>query len=347
MLAPDLGNVVRRPRIRWKHIALFVLLPIALALGLAWSLCAAMPGRSFRGPAPATTTDERALAAELRTTVEELCAHGPRNLAHPDPLARAVELVEARFASTGRAVERETFTTEGPAPDSTNVVLELPGTSLAREIVLVGAHLDSADDAPGANDDASGVAALCALARRLAAQPRERTLRFVAFANEEPPYFWTDAMGSRVHARRASERGESIVAMLALETLGCYSDSEGSQRYPIQFLALAYPSRGNFVAFVGNLGSRALVRECIGTFRAAASFPSEGAALPEPIPGVGWSDHASFWPYDVPAVMVTDTAVFRDPHYHERSDTPENLDFERLARVVLGLEPVLTRLATR
>ncbi|MBK7875257.1 MAG: M20/M25/M40 family metallo-hydrolase [Planctomycetes bacterium] len=307
-----------------------------------------MPGRSWSSALPPLTEDERALAAELRSTVDRLCERGPRNLDHPEALARAADLVQELLEGpTQLPVWRESYAARPFGIDSHNLVLDLPGTRAPREIVVIGAHYDSAGDAPGANDDASGVAALCALARRFAERGSERTLRFVAFANEEPPYFETEAMGSRVHARRASERGDRIVAMLALETLGCYSDAEGSQRYPIQLLALAYPSRGDFVAFVGNLGSRALVRECVGAFRAAASFPSEGAALPEPIPGVGWSDHASFWPYDVPAVMVTDTAVFRDPHYHERSDTPEKLDYERFARVVLGLEPVLTGLATR
>ncbi len=347
MSTPPIDPGRSRPRIRWKRLAVFVFLPIALlGVGL-WVLCAAMPGRSWSEALEPPDVDELALAHELRSTVERLCEHGPRNLDHPEALARAVDAVEELLEGPTRLqVWRESYATRPHGIDSCNLVLDLPGARAPREFVVVGAHYDSAGDAPGANDDGSGVAALCALARRFAGRAHDRSLRFVAFANEEPPFFETEAMGSRVHARRAHERGETLVAMLALETLGCYSDADGSQRYPMPALALAYPSRGDFVAFVGDLGSRALVRECVGAFRANARFPSEGAALPAWIPGVDWSDHASFRPYGVPAAMVTDTAVFRDPNYHRRTDVPERLDYERFARVVRGLEHVVDRLAS-
>ncbi|MBI5361819.1 MAG: M28 family peptidase, partial [Planctomycetes bacterium] len=261
-------------------------------------------------------------------------------LEHPAALERALALVKTSLEATGRPVRVESF--PSGATEAHNLVLDLPGRT--SEWVVIGAHYDTARGAPGANDDGSGVAALCALARRFARRTTERSLRFVAFANEEPPRFRTDRMGSRVHARRAMERGETIVAMLALETLGCYSDVEGSQRYPNGLLALLYPSRGDFVTFVGDLGSRALVRDCVRAFREHASFPSEGGALPAWIPGVDWSDHASFAAHGVPAAMVTDTAVFRDPHYHRATDTPEKLDYDRLARVVAGIEHVVARL---
>lgn len=331
----------RRPRIRWKRLFACFLAPLgALLLGL-WFLCASMPGTPWSGALPALTGDQRLLAVELRAMVDELCVGGERNLEHREALERAIALVKARLAASGRPVRVESF----PSGDSEahNLVLDLPGRT--RDLIVVGAHYDTARGAPGANDNGSGVAALCALAQRFTARKTECSLRFVAFANEEPPRFRTDLMGSRVHAHRASERGETIVAMLALETLGCYSDVEGSQHYPIRLLSLAYPSRGDFVAFVGDLGSRALVRDCVRAFRDDARFPSEGAALPAWVPGVDWSDHASFAAHGVPAVMVTDTAVFRDPHYHRATDTPEKLDYERLARVVEGLEHVLARLA--
>ena len=150
-------------------------------------------------------------------------------------------------------------------------------------------------------------------------------------------------MGSRVYARRSHERGERIVAMLSLETIGYYSEAKGSQKYPFPF-GLLYPSRGNFIAFVGNTRSADLVRACIHRFRQEAQFPSEGAALPGAIEGVGWSDHWAFWQEDYPALMVTDTAPFRYPHYHSIEDTPDKLDYERLARVTEGLEKVIRSL---
>jgi hypothetical protein len=148
-------------------------------------------------------------------------------------------------------------------------------------------------------------------------------------------------MGSVRYARRCRQRDEQIVAMLSLETIGYYSDAPGSQQYPFPF-GLLYPSEGNFIGFVGNVSSGDLVRTAIGAFRQHARFPSEGAAVPASIQGVGWSDHWSFWQVGYPGIMVTDTAPFRYPHYHRREDTPDKVDYARMARVVAGLEHVVT-----
>ena len=210
-------------------------------------------------------------------------------------------------------------------------------------IVVVGAHYDAAPGTPAANDNGSGTAALLALARRLVALEPQTTLRLVAYANEEPPHFKTEAMGSLVNARRAKERGDDIVAMLSLETIGYCRDEPGTQPYPFPFSAF-YPSEGNFLAVVGDTASRALVHRVVESFRANAAFPCEGVAAPSFIPGIDWSDHWSYWQQGWPAVMLTDTAVFRYPHYHEPSDTPDKLDYERLARVVTGIEAVVREL---
>jgi hypothetical protein len=151
-------------------------------------------------------------------------------------------------------------------------------------------------------------------------------------------------MGSLVYARACRDRGDRITAMVSLETIGFYCDDSGCQDYPIPF-GLCYPSTGNFVTFVGNLGSRSLVRDAIEVFRATTRFPSEGGALPGWIPGVGWSDHWSFWKAGYDAIMVTDTAPFRYPHYHTKEDTADKIDYERMARVVVGIERVLRHLA--
>jgi Zn-dependent M28 family amino/carboxypeptidase len=164
-----------------------------------------------------------------------------------------------------------------------------------------------------------------------------RTWRFVLFVNEEPPFYKTGQMGSRVHASRARARGERIVAMYSLETIGWYSDAPGSQKYPFPF-SWFYPDRGDFLAFVGNLPSRGLLHATIAAFRTHAQFPSDGLAAPAFIPGVDWSDHGSFWEAGYPALMVTDTAPYRYPHYHTAQDTPDKVDYERLAHVVRGLE---------
>jgi Zn-dependent M28 family amino/carboxypeptidase len=221
--------------------------------------------------------------------------------------------------------------------------VEVKGGARASEIVIVGAHYDSVLGAPGANDNGSGVAAVIELARLFAAEKPARTLRLVAFVNEEPPFYHSDAMGSRHYARRSKERGENILAMLSLETIGYYSNLPGSQRYPFP-LGLFYPSTGNFIAFVSNLTSRALLHETLASFRRHAGIPSEGVAAPAIIPGVDWSDHWSFWREGWAALMVTDTAPYRYPHYHSAQDTPEKVDYERLARVVTGLHGMLREL---
>lgn len=315
---------------------LVVVGPIVFAGFLAWILCVRMPGQSHRGELPPSTQRQGALADQLRRDVRALAGEiGERSVRRRDAQRRAAELIEASLRDAGL----------DPRSQDGNVAVEMRGSRIPDEIVIVGAHYDTAEGSPGANDNGTGVAAMLALARRCARSVPERTLRFVAFADEEPPTFMTDAMGSRIDARACRERGENVVAMLAFETLGCYSDEPGSQHYPIPLLHLLYPDRGDFVTFVGNLASRSLVRRAIGVFRERAPFPSEGAALPGWIPGVGWSDHESYWRMGYPAIMVTDTALFRDPRYHTARDTPEHVDYGRLARVVEGLAAVVEDLA--
>ena len=222
------------------------------------------------------------------------------------------------------------------------VVIEPRDATPSPDVLVVGAHYDSVRGAPGANDNASGTAAVIELARLLAdlRGKTPRRIRLVLFVNEEPPYFQTDEMGSIQYARSLAARQERVVAMYSLETLGYYSGAPGSQKYPFPF-GLIFPDRGDFVAFVGMLGSRALVRESIRSFRAHTAFPTIGGVAPESIPGIGWSDHWAFAEQGVPAIMLTDTAPFRYPHYHQPTDTPDKVDVESLARIVKGVERML------
>ncbi len=316
---------------------------LALLTFWGWSCMISMPGKSFSGALPPLTSAERALSAALRRDVEELAGRiGNRNVFAGDALSKAADYVEGRLRETGLTVSRQTYEVAGQPCH--NLETEILGAAKPGEIVVVGAHYDSVVDCPGANDNGTGVAALLALARALGPERPARTLRFVAFVNEEPPFFQTKLMGSAVYAQRCRERKEKVVAMLALETIGFYSDRDESQNYPPP-LGLIYPSRGNFIGFVGNISSRRLVREAIGVFRERAQFPSEGAALPGWIAGVSWSDHWAFGEAGFPAIMVTDTAPFRYPHYHTAADTPDKVDFDRCARVVAGLEHVVRALA--
>jgi hypothetical protein len=302
-----------------------------------------MPASSYQGPLPPLTTQQRVAAAALRAHVQMLAGQiGERNHARPKALAQAAEYLVGVLGGIGSNVRRLPYTFGKKTAE--NLELTLPGSDRAAEIVVIGAHYDSVGGSPGANDNASGVAAALVLARDLRGVPHRRTLRFVLFADEEPPYFQTDHMGSLVYARACRARGDQIVAMLSLETLGYYSNARDSQRYP-PLVGVLFPDQGNFVGFVSNGDSRPLLFRAIASFREHAAFPSEGAALSASLPGIGWSDHWSFWQVDYPAIMVTDTAPFRYPHYHTRQDTPDRLDYGRFARVVIGLEAVVRQLS--
>ena len=227
---------------------------------------------------------------------------------------------------------------------SENLEATCEGQSEPSEIILVGAHYDSVPGSPGANDNASGVAALLEISRGFAQRAPARSVRFVAFVNEEAPFFHGGQMGSMVYAKAARARGDAIRLMVSLEMLGCFTDEPGSQRYP-PLLRLFYPDRGNFLAFVSNLSSRRSLRQFVDAFRAHSDFPAESLAAFEFIPGVAWSDHVSFWRQGYRALMVTDTAFYRYAYYHTARDTPEKLNYAAMGRVVDGLEQTLAALA--
>ncbi len=302
-----------------------------------------MPGKSHQGELPELTASQRELADEMKADLRHLTVEiGERNLNKPDAYARAALWIEAELKQAGYEVRQQKFAVKGRT--CLNLEAELAGGDKARQIVVVGAHYDSLAGTIGANDNGTGVVALLALARRFAREKPAGTIRFVAFANEEPPYFQTDAMGSLVYAKACEKDGDQIVAAIILETIGYYSDEAGSQQYPPLFKAF-YPTTGNFIGFVGNSKSSKLVKQSVRTFREKARFPCEGAALPEFIQGVGWSDHWAFWQAGYPALMVTDTAPFRYPYYHTTEDTIDKIDFERMARVVEGMRFVVADLA--
>jgi hypothetical protein len=315
---------------------------VGIASTWGWFDMVRMPGKSHVGALEPLDVQGVALRDQLRADVETLAGRiGERSVRRPEGLSAAAAHIEGALAALRLSPQRQTFTVEGVACD--NVEAEIAGSERPSDIVIVGAHYDSVAFTTGANDNASGVAAMLALARSFASKRPRTTVRFVAFANEEPPYFQTPNMGSLVYAKRCRDRSERVVAMLSLETIGFYSDVAGSQKYPPP-LSLFYPSTGNFIGFVGDRSSADLVRRAVKTFRGTTRFPSEGAALFASLPGIGWSDQWSFWKVGYPGIMVTDTAPFRYPHYHTVGDTPDKLDYERMARVVTGLERVVGEL---
>jgi Zn-dependent M28 family amino/carboxypeptidase len=324
----------------WKRL-IVTLLFVALVFSALVLYMTAMPGRSFSGDLPPLVAEEIQIKTNLIRHISYLAGEiGERNVISYEPLQKTAQYVENNLREFGYEVKSQEYMVQ--MRKVRNLIAEIPGGAKANEIVVIGAHYDTVYDCPGADDNSSGVAALLELARSLKGSHPARTLRFVAFVNEEPPWFQTDDMGSLVYAEQAHKLKENMVA-ISIETIGMYSDAEGSQQYPAGFKSL-YPSKGDFIAFIGNLGSRALVRNAVHSFRAVTKFPSEGSAVPASIPGVGWSDHWSFWQEGYPGIMVTDTAIFRNPNYHQPTDRPDTLNYERMARVVHGLVGVVADL---
>jgi hypothetical protein len=317
--------------------ALRVLIAVVAVVALLWWFGMRMPGKNI-SQAASLSADEVTLREELRADVQKVAGDiGERNMWHYAQLNAAADFIEDSFSRAGLHPRRDSYELRGQACH--NIEVEIPG--IRPEVLLIGAHYDSVSGSPGANDNGSGVAATLALARRFAPRKTQHTMRFVAFVNEEPPYFLSGEMGSLVYAGRCKARGDKISAMISLETIGYFSDAPHSQTYPSPGLGIFYPKIGNFIGFVSNVHSRTLLRRVIGLFRKHAKIPSEGAALPAFIPGVSWSDQWSFWRNGYPAIMVTDTAPFRYPYYHSANDTPDKLDYDRFTLVVSGMEKVI------
>ncbi len=342
----DNTSAIHRVRDFLRSLFWFLSPWLALAGGAAIlvPLTTQMPGRSHEGPLPPLTDAELAVQERLRTHVSELAGRiGERNMRRYHALEEAARYIEGQLRSAGYSVASETYRVEGRPVR--NLIAFLEGAGGRDEVVVLGAHYDSYWGSPGANDNATGVAALLEIARGFAsAAPPGRSIRFVAFVNEEPPYFKTRHMGSLVHATQGRGQEEKIIAMLSLETIGYYSDAPNSQFFPYH-LGLFYPWTGNFLGFVANRESRDLLLRAITVFRRHTPFPSEGLSAPAWITGVDWSDHWSFWEQGIPALMVTDTAPYRYPHYHTSEDTPDKVDFYGLTRVTLGLAQVLRALS--
>lgn len=316
---------------------------LAALLLFAWAYQIQMPGRVYAGPRQSLSREGEEIRQHLLTHVRVLAGEiGERNYVKHAALGRAADYIDTVLTALGYRVATQEYTARRLT--FRNLEATLPGRGRADEIIVVGGHYDSVDGAPGADDNASGTAAVLELARLLARDRFERTVRFVAFVNEEPPFFNRDSMGSRVYAARVARDGQRVVAMLSLESIGFYSTGSGSQRYPFPF-SLFYPDRGDFVGFVANLASRPLVRRSVRAFRQRTPLPSQGVAAPGWMPGIFWSDHASFWRHGYQAIMITDTAPFRNWHYHQETDTPDKLDYARMAHVVEGVADVVRELA--
>lgn len=321
---------------------LFLLAVVIATLGGLVYYAVTMPGESYRGlPRP--------LDAAMQRTRDKLAAHvyrlageiGERNYQRPASLEDASEYIESEFRDMGYNPVSEVYGDKSYR----NIVVNHYGRHRRNEILVIGAHYDSVWLSPGADDNASGVAILLEIARSVQSKRQDRTIRFIAFTNEEWPFFGRENMGSMVHAENSFERKENIVGMIALEMLGYYSAEPGSQRYP-RPLNYFYPDTGNFVAFVSNVSSRKFLHNAISRFRSIGRVPSEGLVAPRLlVPDIRRSDNYAFWSYGFPALMITNTANYRNRRYHRNTDRYDTLDYETMARVSEGLTGMLAGLA--
>lgn len=310
-----------------------------------------MPSSGTADTSKSLTNNHSMIADQIKKDVAFLAdSIGQRNMHTPGTMDASVDFIRQRFESLGFLPETQTYTLRRgvyAGRSASNIIAEIPGSAQNGEIIVIGAHYDSVPHSPGANDNASGVAVLLSLAGDLADSKPSRTLRFVAFANEEPPFFHTSDMGSYANAQRSRDQNENIAAMIALDGLGYFDDEPNSQHYPLPGLGFAYPGRAEFIGLVTRLRDLSLLREISAGFNEKNLIPSESAALPGFLPGVNWSDHWAFWQHGYPAILITDTLLFRDPYYHTPDDTPERLNYENMARISSALAHAVMELDSK
>lgn len=283
------------------------------------------------------------LKRRLYTHVDMLATTiGTRNLQHYSALKKAQDYIAAQMTNYVSALSIQQFCADKKSVN--NLILEKEGSVVPEEIIIIGAHYDTVVSSPGADDNASAIAGLLELIRLLHHYDNRRTLRFVAFTLEEPPFFGTELMGSEVYAKSCRDKNENVVAMVALEMLGYYSEKRRSQKYPLPDMKNHYSSRGNFIAVVGNESARQLTDDVTKHLENRDLIRIRKIVSPAYFHGIDLSDHSSFWKYDYPAIMLTDTAFYRNPHYHEVSDTIDKLNFRYFTQVVFSLAYALEML---
>jgi hypothetical protein len=319
----------------WRVLLLLVIVLVLLAAGAAYLVRGPFASGVEERPVNAPVSEER-----IRETVDVLCNRFfPRNYRHPEILDQAAEWIAQRFRDAGLPVSFQEYTlAEGTYR---NVVARREGSDPAAGVTVLGAHYDAYSDLPGADDNASAVAALLELAATLPVQVPERTLYLVAFCTEEPPFFGSEDMGSFRFARKLRDDGIEVDLMVSIEMVGYFTDEPGSQRFPLPGLGLLYPNRGDFLAVVGDLTSGQAIRTVKTRMRSAGEIPVYSFRGPAAVPGIDWSDHWGFRRLGMPAVMVTDTAFMRNPNYHTDGDTPDTLDYPRMVKVVRSLHGIV------
>lgn len=285
------------------------------------------------------STLEINLKSHVRVLAQDI---GERNFQRYENLEKAAEYIFFQLKAYGYMPVRQVYTVEGKKFSN---IIARKSSAASDETVVIGAHYDSAEGTPGADDNASGVAMLLELARYFVNREVKVNIEFVAFTNEEPPFFATESMGSKVYANEKKKNNENIKGMICLEMVGCFTEAKNSQSYPTWLLKPFYPSKGNYVAFVSNFNSRKFKNQLAKAFKRNSELPVRTLSAPSFVTGVDFSDHRCFWENGYKAVMVTDTAFYRNRNYHKATDTINTLDLDKMTKVYQGLEKAIESLA--
>lgn len=284
------------------------------------------------------------IQANLKRTVNFLSKEvGSRAYLQVDALNRTGDYIKSELSNYGYTVLEQPYEVEGHTYK--NIFVEIKGGKPPEKVLIIGAHYDTVMGTPGADDNASGIAGLIELARLLSGRSFDKTIQLVAFTLEEPPFFRSRFMGSHIYAQNLKQRGIEVEGVICLEMIGYFTDAPESQLFPLPFFRWMYPTKGNFIIIVGNLHSRSFLNRVKSGFKKGTNLPVESLSAIPLVIGIDFSDHRSFWKLNYDAVMVTDTAFYRNPQYHGIGDTPETLDYERMAKVVSGLKSSIEELA--
>ena len=292
----------------------------------------------FTQPGLAPSPEVLESPSELRPTMEETVRKlsiefFPRDVHHPENLDKTAEYIASQFRKAGGEVELQPYEAFGTPFQNVSCLFDGPGESR----IVVGAHYDAYQGTPGADDNASGVAGLIEMAYLLSEMELGCDVELVAYCTEEPPYFGTQAMGSYAHAKALHEAGIDVLGMISLEMIGFFTDEEDSQQYPVPALAMLYPSEGNFIAVVSRLDQRELTGRVKKSMKKVEGLPVYSFVGPVSLNGIDFSDHRNYWKFDMSAVMVTNTAFFRNDHYHGEGDTADRLDYDKMKQVAEGV----------
>ncbi|MEW6732892.1 MAG: M28 family peptidase [Acidobacteriota bacterium] len=330
------AEATRRKRLRMWLVVITMVFVVFLVV--AWAVVTQPILTSARSAISVASVDTARLQAHVLMLSQQLV---PRDSEHPENLDRVAAYIREQFVAAKANVSEQPYQVNGKTYRN---VIALFGPD-SKERIVVGAHYDSAGEFPAADDNASGVAGLIELAYLLGNAQLPMRVELVAYSLEEPKYFGTEHMGSAIHAALLKRQGVSLRAMLSLEMIGYFSDAPDSQHFPSSLLKSFYPSQGNFITVVGKLGQGSLVRRVKRAMRAATPLPVYSINAPQSLPGIDFSDHLNYWNEGYQAVMISDTAFYRNHRYHTAEDTANTLDYQRMAMVVQGVYVAVQMLA--